>query len=95
MELNKNACVFYKDGDKSYLAKTTDLCFSAHQDDIEIMALELYAPFFLYYSVSLSLDEIKPVLQRHIDTFFEKYFQREFVFTITLLITRNLVCFLV
>ena len=45
-----------------------------YEDDIEIMALELYAPFFLYYSVSLSLDDIKPILQRHVDTFFEKYF---------------------
>ena len=46
MELNKNACVFYKDGDKNYLAKTTDLCFSAHQDDIEIMA---YGPIAKCY----------------------------------------------
>ena len=46
MKLNNNAKVFYKDGDEKYLAKTTDLCFSAHQDDIEIMA---YGPIAKCY----------------------------------------------
>ena len=46
MKLNKNAKVFYKDNDEKYLAKTTDLCFSAHQDDIEIMA---YGPISKCY----------------------------------------------
>ena len=46
MKLNNNAKVFYKDNDEKYLAKTTDLCFSAHQDDIEIMA---YGPISKCY----------------------------------------------
>ncbi|MBQ7307183.1 MAG: PIG-L family deacetylase [Clostridia bacterium] len=35
--LNKNANVYYISGDKD-LSKTTHLCISAHQDDVEIMA---------------------------------------------------------
>lgn len=46
MKLNKNAYVYYKDNNEQYLKKTTDLCFSAHQDDIEIMA---YGPISKCY----------------------------------------------
>lgn len=46
MKLNNNAYVYCKDDDKKMLAKTTDLCFSAHQDDIEIMA---YGPISKCY----------------------------------------------
>lgn len=46
MKLNDNAIVFYKDDNAEMLAKTTDLCFAAHQDDIEIMA---YGPIAKCY----------------------------------------------
>lgn len=38
-----------------------------------VMAMELYAPFFLYHTVSFDKEKLNALFEQHVDNFFESY----------------------
>ncbi len=43
--------------------------------DCRVLAMELYAPFFLYHLASDSTEELMPLFRRHVNYFFEENFK--------------------
>lgn len=41
----------------------------------EVMAMELYAPFFLYHTVEMPREHIDPLLRKHVENFMEMYME--------------------
>lgn len=41
----------------------------------EVMAMELYAPFFLYHTVERDINELKTLFMIHVDNFLEMYLE--------------------
>lgn len=41
----------------------------------EVMAMELYAPFFLYYTIEEPQKRINPLLKKHVENFMEMYME--------------------
>ena len=41
----------------------------------EVMAMELYAPFFLYHTVERDINELKSLFVIHVDNFLEAYLE--------------------
>ncbi|PHV69718.1 hypothetical protein CS063_14060 [Sporanaerobium hydrogeniformans] len=41
----------------------------------EVMAMELYAPFFLYHTIEEPKERINPLLKKHVENFMEMYME--------------------
>lgn len=41
----------------------------------EVMAMELYAPFFLYHTIEEPKERMNPLLRKHVENFMEMYME--------------------